>query len=348
MPTDSPVNVFIGCPQVLARLPDGPCLIVDADASLTESVQRQISVNTHEWPVRVVSAVLTSVVHETVVWHRFSDQRFNGVWTADEWSVANENLALVGSDVCESLTLCSILNDCEFVAGNLDFRRLNLYLYQGNPLQILDGCQHWLAYVTNIFFRYPRNLPIKTDTLLSKMKERFFRLSDEDSETWLFDQELFLESKFQNALRSLLDFELCRKLRPDLSALSDDDLATHFVFSNDTKSLSDLIRNHYNSVVEDLSASFSSLVHCFPFSAYRAARPDLDHLSDNDICKHYMRHGKSDDIDLRHSSLIEARLSELRVQCDHLQSLLHLCTRDFQDLQSLVFKNRLFDSESNQ
>ena len=61
-----------------------------------------------------------------------------------------------------------------------------------------------------------------------------------------------------------------------------------------------------------------------------------------------MRHGKADQLDLRHHSLVEIRLSELRAQCDHLQSLLDLCTRDFQDLQALVFKDRLFDAQSQQ
>ena len=71
MPSDSPINVFVGCPQVLGRLPDGPCLIIDADASLAESIHRQPSVTTHDWPISVVPAIPTAVHHETIDWHRF-------------------------------------------------------------------------------------------------------------------------------------------------------------------------------------------------------------------------------------------------------------------------------------
>lgn len=346
MASDPPVNVFVGCPQLLGRLPDGPCLIVDADASFAERIHRQASVTMHDWPVSVVTAVLTAVPRESVEWHRFSDQRFNGPWTADEWCAESDNLDHIGSEECVSVTLKSVLEKCNFLANIADACGLNIYLSQGNPLQVLDGCESLLTYVKHVFFRYPRRLPIRAENLSCEMTSRSFSLSDDDSQTWLFNQSLFVESRLKDALRSLFDLDLCRKLRVDLSALSDDDLLAHFIFSNDTLSIAKLFRDHYKSVDNDLAASFSSLVHCFPFSAYRAARPDLDHLSDSDLCRHYMRHAEADQIDLRHRSLVELRLSELRAQCDHLQSLLDLCTHDFQDLQALTFKDRLLDAQS--
>ena len=140
---------------MLGRLPDGPCLIIDADASLAESIHRQPSVTTHDWPISVVPAIPTAVHHETIDWHRFSDPRFNGPWTADEWCSASDNLDLVGLDECNTATLSSIFNQCEFLANIAGDCKLNLYLSQGDPLQVLDGCQHWLTYVTHVFFRYP-------------------------------------------------------------------------------------------------------------------------------------------------------------------------------------------------
>ena len=150
-------------------------------------------------------------------------------------------------------------------------------------------------YVTHVFFHI-LSLCRFVLKVCREMKSRYFSLADEDSETWLFDQGLFVESRMKDALRLTFDFDLCRKLRIDLSALSDDDLLSHFIFSNDTKSIAKLLKDHYESVDADLTASFSSLVHCFPFSAYRAARPDLDHISDPDICRHYIRHGKADNL----------------------------------------------------
>ena len=68
----------------------------------------------HDWPVSVVPAIPTAVHHESIEWHHFSDPRFNGPWTADEWCTASDNLDHLGLVECDT-ALSFIFNQCDFL-----------------------------------------------------------------------------------------------------------------------------------------------------------------------------------------------------------------------------------------
>ena len=85
MDSEQCLNVFVGCPPLLRKLPDGPCLLLDADQDVLDAFQAQYPTKDHKDFVCLESKVLAAPDDGSVIWRRFSDSRFNGVWNLCEW-----------------------------------------------------------------------------------------------------------------------------------------------------------------------------------------------------------------------------------------------------------------------
>ena len=76
----SSLNVFVGSPQLLRRLPDGPCLIIEADQQRLDQFRLQHPLEEHRFTVELIQGVVGTENADGLTWHRFNDPRFNGPW----------------------------------------------------------------------------------------------------------------------------------------------------------------------------------------------------------------------------------------------------------------------------
>ena len=109
------MSVLVGCPSSLTQLPDGPCLIIDAESIQQEKLTSQECFFAH-YPeisfdnlVLVNKTVISEFDHQIIDWHTFSDKRFDGPSKLSELSEQFPNLRLIESRKIEGFTLSTIL-----------------------------------------------------------------------------------------------------------------------------------------------------------------------------------------------------------------------------------------------
>ena len=151
------LSVLVGCPASPTQLPQGPCLIIDAESIDKKELIARESFCTN-YPelsagdiVLVNKTVISEYDHQIVEWHNFSDKRFNGPSQLLEFSDQYPNLRLIESRQIEGITLSTILTDQKILSDPRS--TFELILREGDPLVALRGAKEWLARCTRVSLR---------------------------------------------------------------------------------------------------------------------------------------------------------------------------------------------------
>ena len=312
------VNVFVGSPQLLRRLPDGPCLIIDADQQCLDQFRLQHPLKEHPFTVELIHGFVGTENAEELTWHHFNDARFNGPWPLSDWVALAPNLSAIGQCSFQPRSLVSFLDQSGLLGDQA--LPIKLWLRQGNPIEVLNSAGPYRQRLESILLRYPA-LPNEQQIVLEKtLSQAGLVLSEVDDNAWI-RQRLRLTEVNQpacvNALRLLFDASAYRQLKPDLSEWSDLDLLQHCLDQVDSSSLVDSMRNVRQSMprqihqIDDDDVVIQALSSLFPYSYYRALQPDLAQMSDFDLIRHYCSVGCIEGVELAEGVLMPHLLEAL-------------------------------------
>ena len=301
----SSLNVFVGSPQLLRRLPDGPCLIIEADQQRLDQFRLQHLLEDHRFTVELIQGVVGTDNADGLTWHRFNDPRFNGPWPLSVWVALAPNLIAIDQCTFQPRSLASFLDQSGLIGDQ--GLPIKLWLRQGNPIEIINSVDPYLQRLESILLRYPA-LPDDQQIALEKaLSQAGLVLSDVDDNAWIRQRLKLIELNppaCVNALRLLFDASAYRQLNPDLSEWSDLDLLQHWLDQFDSSSLVDSMRNVRQSMprqmdqIDDDDVVIQALSNLFPYGFYRDLRPDLAQLSDLDLIRHYCRDGSDEGVEL--------------------------------------------------
>ena len=312
------VNVFVGSPQLLRRLPDGPCLIIDADQQRLDQFRLQHPLEEHPFTVELIHGFVGTENAEELTWHRFNDARFNGPWPLSDWVALAPNLSAIGQCSFQPRSLVSFLDQSGLLGDQA--LPIKLWLRQGNPIEVLNSAGPYRQRLESILLRYP----LLPDEQQIALEEALFQvglvLSDLDDNAWIRQPLKLIELNQPacvNALRLLFDASAYRKLKPDLREWSDLDLLQHWLDQVDSSSLVDSMLNVRQSMprqidqIDDDDVVIQALSNLFPYGFYRELRPDLAQLSDLDLIRHYCRDGSAEGVELVEGVLMPHLLEAL-------------------------------------
>lgn len=334
------INIVVGCPSYLHQLPEGPCLVVDVDQSrLAQLMHPEIPAD-HPWGVDVHCAALSQSSGEPIVWHRFSDSRFDGVDDPETVLSMYPNLEHLESQTLEGVMLASVLHQTS-LGLNLS-TRIQLYLCQGDPLSALMGAGHWLNNIDGVYVRTLDFVESKLPEFHSAVSGLGFYHVVDDPRVWRplkvelskaeFDslkqteaalkQSQASHKQSEAALKQLFPYDFYRSLRPDLDHLNDDDLVRHFCDHGLDEGLKLESGVEFQYVME-------ALRKVFPYQYYRKLCPDLSGLNDRSLLLFYCQNHLSTDLNLSETAVCNyagsfpvSEVEFLRVKVQRLEKLL--------------------------
>ena len=309
------LNVFVGCPPLLRQLPEGPCLILDADQAALDAVQQQNLVQEHSNAVVLQSVVLADSDDDAVIWHRFSDSRFNGVWDRSTWLEIAPNLRELDQSSIQAATFSTVLEQPNLIADS--WSSIRLFLRQGDPVQILHGAGPLLKRCSSILLRYP-GMPCEKEIDFEEACAAFgLTRAAVDDNAWIPKTSDWSEIQV-STLHLLFDASSYRRIRPDLEEWSDSDLLEHWLNSSDPSSLVDQMHRCQRMMPREMDEVSSddpvlvALRSLFPYDFYRASRPDLSGMTDEDLLIHYCKNGVFEGIKLSDGVILSDALDALR------------------------------------
>ena len=302
MDSEHCLNVFVGCPPLLGKLPAGPCLILDAEQAALDAFafQQQQLLQEHTKAVVLQSVVLAGS-DDDVIWRRFSDSRFNGVWDLSTWFEMAPNLRELDQSLIDAAPFSSVLEQSNLIAD--PWSSIRLFLRQGDPVQILNGAGSWLKRCSSILLRYPGMPREKQRVFEQACAAAGFKRAAVDDNAWIPKRSDWNEIQV-SILQFLFDSTSYRQLRPDLQEFSDSDLLQHWLNSPDPKSLVDQMQRCQRMMprqIDEVSSDdpiLEALRSIFPYDFYRLTRPDLAEKSDEDLLIHFCKLGFSEGVQL--------------------------------------------------
>ena len=325
MDSEQCLNVFVGCPPPLRMLPKGPCLIIDADQDVLDAFEKQYPIQDHAHSVIFQSKVLAGPDVDGLIWRRFNDSRFNGVWDLNAWFEIAPNLHELDQYSVEPTTFSSVLEQSSLIGDSWD--SIRLFLRQGDPVQILQGVDSLLKYCTSILLRYPgipREMEVAFEGACSDLG---FICSDVDQNAWIPKQSEWSEINVMDLVvrketlmeiaQAFFDPSSYRQICPGLEGLSDSDLLEHWLKSSDPLSLMGEMRRQQllmSARFDDAGGDplVKALRSLFPFEFYRSLRPDLNSLDDNALLSHYCSSGLNEGVCLQDGVEMQYAIEALR------------------------------------
>lgn len=309
------LNVFVGCPPLLRKLPEGPCLILDADQAALDVFQQQNLVQEHSNAVVLQSVVLAGPDDDVVIWRRFSDSRFNGVWARSTWHEMAPNLSELDQSSIQASTFATVLEQPNLIADS--WGSIRLFLRQGDPVRILYGAGSWLKQCSSILLRYPAMPGEKQREFEVACAAAGFMQPAVDDNAWVPKKSDWSEIQV-STLQLLFDASSYREIRPDLQDWSDSALLEHWLNSSDPKSLVDEMRRSQRMmprVIDEVRSDdpiLEALRSIFPYDYYRSTRTDLSEMTDENLLIHFCRCGVAEGVELSDGIILGDVLEALR------------------------------------
>ena len=362
------MSVLVGYPASPTQLPDGPCLIVDAESIDQKDLIAQKFYCGHHYQelsvdniILLGQTVISEFDHQIVDWNIFSDERFNGPSQLSEFSEQYPNLRLIESRKIEGITLSTVLKDQKILFDPLS--TFELILREGDPLVALQSLKEWLARCTRISLR-----GLVTSSKSRKAAEAFlgasgFCKSSVDSCVWTPNLEIssLHLSLIRCGLLALFNADIYRELYPQTKEMTDVELIDHWLsqpnFSDVSKLMNDAIQRNPIQLSEltDQDPSLQLLQHIFPFELYRSQRPDLSQISNRALINHYWTNGQHEGIDLSESNVKNILDRDQSLQVDRLTSRIHelehllsCANAQINALQKLIVGSRDFGAINEQ
>lgn len=289
------LNVFVGVPQLLRQLPDGPCLVIDADQQRLDQFRLQHPVERHGFAVELIQGVVAPENNEGLTWYRFSDARFNGPWPLSTWVGLAPNLREIDHCSVRPRPLTSFLDDSGLQVAQT--ARIKLWLRQGNPTHILESAGSTLRRLDSILLRYPALPDVEQIALEKAFSQPGFVLSDLDDNVWIRPSIRFSEiqpSALVNLLKLVFDRDSYLKLYPHLVGYSDDAVLEHWLNQSYAVDVSSDMRKIWLSrllqVPEiDPPEIVNALDLLFDHHSYRQLKPELADCSDQELMADWLK-----------------------------------------------------------
>lgn len=169
-------------PAAAERQP--PCLLIEADQDVAQTLKAALG---DQGQTSVCAEVLTASAGQTVTWHRYSDQRFNGPLGPEHWQAAYPNLRYLNSEARDGRTLQQVL-EAWVSRLRLPVPGLQLILGQGDPLAVLQGLGRWLAAVQRVDLEMPWAASLMRERLDPWLNSQGFRAAATNPHLWERDQ----------------------------------------------------------------------------------------------------------------------------------------------------------------
>ena len=358
------LSVLVGCPASPTQLPEGPCLIIDAESIDKKELIAQESFYAHyrelsaDDVVLLNQTVISEFDHQIVEWHNFSDRRFNGPSQLSEFSEQYPNLRLIESRKIEGITLSTVLVDQKILSDPLS--TFELILREGDPLVALQSAKEWLARCTRISLR-----GLVTSSKSREAAEAFlgasgFCKSSVDSCVWTPELEMssLHLSLIRCGLLALFNADVYRKLYPQTEEMTDVELIDHWLsqpdFRDVSKMMNHAIQRNPTPLAEltDQDPALQLLHNIFPFDFYRSQRTDLSQISNRELINHYWTNGQYEGIDLSESNVKNIldkdqslQVNRLMTRIHELEHLLSCANAQISAMQKLIVSSR--DSGAN-
>ena len=353
------LSVLVGCPASPTQLPEGPCLIIDAESIDKKELIAQESFYAHyrklsaDDVVLLNQTVISEFDHQIVEWHNFSDRRFNGPSQLSEFSEQYPNLRLIESRKIEGITLSTVLVDQKILSDPLS--TFELILREGDPLVALQSAKEWLARCTRISLR-----GLVTSSKSREAAEAFlgasgFCKSSVDSCVWTPELEMssLHLSLIRCGLLALFNADVYRKLYPQTKEMTDVELIDHWLsqpdFRDVSKLMNDAIQRNPTPLAEltDQDPALQLLHNIFPFDFYRSQRTDLSQISNRELINHYWTNGQYEGIDLSESNVKNIldkdqslQVNRLMTRIHELEHLLSCANAQISAMQKLIVSSR--------
>ena len=353
------LSVLVGCPASPTQLPEGPCLIIDAESIDKKELFAQESFCAHYRELSADSlellnqTVISEFDHQIVEWHNFSDRRFNGPSQLSEFSEQYPNLRLIESRKIEGITLSTVLVDQNVLSDPLS--TFELILREGDPLVALQSAKEWLARCTRISLR-----GLVTSSKSREAAEAFlgasgFCKSSVDSCVWTPELEVssLHLSLIRCGLLALFNADVYRKLYPQTKEMADVELIDHWLSQPDFRDISKIMNDAIQRIPTPLAElteqdpALQLLQNIFPFDLYRSQRKDLSQIPNRQLINHYWTHGQYEGIDLSESmvkNILEKyqslQVSRLTTRIHELEHLLSCANAQISAMQKLIVSSR--------
>ena len=353
------LSVLVGCPASPTQLPEGPCLIINAESIDRKELIAQESFCAHyrelsaDDVVLLNQTVISELDHQIVEWHSFSDRRFNGPSQLSEFSEQYPNLRLVESRKIEGITLSTVLVDQKSLSDPLS--TFELILREGDPLVVLQSAKEWLARCTRISLR-----GLVTSSKSREAAEAFlgasgFCKSSVDSCVWTPELEVssLHLSLIRCGLLALFNADVYRKLYPQTQEMTDVELIDHWLsqpdFRDVSKMMNHAIQRNPTPLAEltDQDPALKLLQNIFPFDFYRSQRTDLSQIPNRELINHYWTHGQYEGIDLSESNVKNVldkdqslQVNRLNTRIHELEHLLSCANAQISAMQKLIVSSR--------
>ena len=353
------LSVLVGCPASPTQLPEGPCLIIDAESIDKKELIAQESFYAHyrklsaDDVVLLNQTVISEFDHQIVEWHNFSDRRFNGPSQLSEFSEQYPNLRLIESRKIEGITLSTVLVDQKILSDPLS--TFELILREGDPLVALQSAKEWLARCTRISLR-----GLVTSSKSREAAEAFlgasgFCKSSVDSCVWTPELEMssLHLSLIRCGLLALFNADVYRKLYPQTKEMTDVELINHWLSQPDFRDVSKLMKDAIQRIPTPLAElteqdpALQLLQNIFPFDFYRSQRTDLSQISNRELINHYWTNGQYEGIDLSESNVKDIldkdqslQVNSLMTRIHELEHLLSCANAQISAMQKLIVSSR--------
>ena len=353
------LSVLVGCPASPTQLPEGPCLIIDAESIDKKELIAQESFCAHYRELSADSlellnqTVISEFDHQIVEWHNFSDRRFNGPSQLSEFSEQYPNLRLIESRKIEGITLSTVLVDQNVLSDPLS--TFELILREGDPLVALQSAKEWLARCTRISLR-----GLVTSSKSREAAETFlgasgFCKSSVDSCVWTPELEVssLHLSLIRCGLLALFNADVYRKLYPQTKEMTDVELIDHWLSQPDFRDVSKIMKDATQrnptplAELTDQDPALQLLQNIFPFDFYRSQRTDLSQIPNRELIIHYWTHGQYEGIDLSESNVKNVldkdqslQVNRLNTRIHELEHLLSCANAQISAMQKLIVSSR--------
>ena len=322
------LSVLVGCPALPTQLPQGPCLIIDAETIDKKELIAQGSFYTH-YPelsaddiVLVNQTVISEYDHQIVEWHNFSDKRFNGPSQLLEFSEQYPNLRLIESRKVEGITLSTILTDQKILSDPRS--TFELILREGDPLVALRGAKEWLARCTRISLRGSVTSSKSRVAAEAFLGASGFCKSSVDSCVWTPELEISPHhlSLIRCGLSSLFNADIYRELYPQTKEMTDVELIDHWLSQPSFREIAkEMEKSIHNPLDRD------GLLALFNADIYRELFPQTKEMTDAELIDHWLSQPSFSDVSKLMSDAIQrhpTQLAELTDQDPSLQLLQHI------------------------
>ena len=322
------MSVLVGCPSSLTQLPDGPCLIIDAESIQQEKLTSQECFFAH-YPeisfddlVLINKTVISEFDHQIIDWHTFSDNRFNGPSKLSELSEQFPNLRLIESRKIEGITLSTIFKNQKILSDPLS--SFELILRQGDPLIALQSAKEWLARCTRISLRGLVTSSRSLESTEAFLGASGFCKSSVDSYVWIPELEMssLHLSLIRCGLSALFNADIYRELYPETKEMKDVELIDHWLSRPNFREIAEEIEKNIRN-----SSDRDGLLALFNANIYRKLYPETKDMADVELLDHWLSQPDFRFISKTMNDLIQRKaiqISKLTDQDPALQLLQHV------------------------